>query len=59
MSPQIDITVAVKTTTPNTPDDFNISFNFNDVAVVTWKEVTNSDIAFYEIRRDNYPGVKM
>lgn len=44
MSPQIDITVAVKTTTPNTPDDFNISFN--DVAVVTWKEVTNSDIAF-------------
>lgn len=56
MSPQIDITVAVKTTTPNTPDDFNISFN--DVAVVTWKEVTNSDIAFYEIRRDNYPGVE-
>ena len=56
MSPQIDITVAVKTTTPNTPDDFNISFN--DVALVTWKEVTNSDIAFYEVRRDNYPGVE-
>lgn len=56
MSPQIDITVAVKTTTPNTPDDFNISFN--DVAVVTWKEVTNSDIAFYEVRRDHYPGVE-
>ncbi len=56
MSPQIDITVAVKTTTPNTPDDFNISFS--DVAVVTWKEVTNSDIAFYEVRRDNYPGVE-
>lgn len=56
MSPQIDITVAVKTTTPNTPDDFNISFN--DVAVATWKEVTNSDIAFYEVRRDNHPGVE-
>lgn len=56
MSPQIDITVAVKTTTPNTPDDFNISFN--GVAVVTWKEVTNSDIACYEVRRDNYPGVE-
>ena len=56
MSPQIDITVAVKTTTPNTPDDFNISFS--DVAVVTWKEVTNSDIAFYEVRCDNYPGVE-
>lgn len=56
MSPQIDITVALKTTTPNTPDDFNISFN--DVAVVTWKEVTNSDIAFYEVRRDNHPGVE-
>lgn len=56
MSPQIDITVAVKTTTPNTPDDFNISFS--NVAVVTWKEVTNSDIAFYEVRRDNYPGVE-
>lgn len=56
MSPQIDITVAVKTTTPNTPDDFSISFN--DVAVATWKEVTNSDIAFYEVRRDNHPGVE-
>ena len=56
MSPQIDITVAVKTTTPNTPDDFQISFN--DVAVATWKEVTNSDIAFYEVRRDNHPGVE-
>lgn len=56
MSPQIDITVAVKTTTPNTPDDFDISFN--DVAVATWKEVTNSDIAFYEVRRDNHPGVE-
>ena len=56
MSPQIDITVAVKTTTPNTPDDFNISFS--DVAVATWKEVTNSDIAFYEVRRDNHPGVE-
>ena len=55
-SPQIDITVAIKTNTPNTPDDFAISFG--NVATVTWKEVTNSDIAFYEVRRDSSPGVE-
>lgn len=55
-SPQIDITVAIKTTTPNTPDDFSISFG--NAATVTWKEVTNSDIAFYELRRDNSPGIE-
>ena len=56
MSPQIDITVAVKTTTPNTPDDFALSFA--NVATAAWKEVTNSDITFYEVRRDNNPGIE-
>ena len=56
MSPQIDITVAIKTMLPNTPDDFALSFS--DVATATWKEVTNSDIAFYEVRRDTNPGIE-
>lgn len=56
LSPQIDITVAIKTMLPNTPDDFALSFS--NVATATWKEVTNSDISFYEIRRDNNPGIE-
>ena len=56
LSPQIDITVAIKTMLPNTPDDF--ALNFSNVATATWKEVTNSDISFYEIRRDNNPGIE-
>ena len=56
LSPQIDITVAIKTMLPNTPDDFALSFS--NVATATWKEVTNSDIAFYEVRRDTNPGIE-
>lgn len=53
-SPQVDIKVALKTETPNTPDGFTIRFGTD--AVASWKEVTNSDIAFYEVRKDNVPG---
>ena len=55
-SPQITITVALKTTTPNTPDGFAISFG--QAAVASWKEVINADIMFYEIRKDDHPGVE-
>jgi len=55
-APQITITVAIKTTTPNTPDDFSIKFGRS--AIASWKEVINADIMFYEIRTDNHPGIE-
>ena len=56
LSPQFDITVASKTTTPNTPDGFGVEFG--TTAVASWQGVTNTDIAFYEVRRDTNPGVE-
>lgn len=55
-SPQMKILVALKTEIPNTPDGFDI--NFGTVCTVSWKEVTNTDIAFYEIRTDQSPGAE-
>ena len=55
-SPQTTIKVALKTETPNTPDNFTITFG--DAATASWSEVVNSDIAFYEIRKDTMPGVE-
>ena len=53
-SPQIKILVALKTEMPNTPDGFTIEFGAT--ATASWQEVTNTDIAFYEIRRDSNAG---
>ena len=53
-SPQIKILVALKTETPNTPDGFSIAFGA--AATASWQEVTNTDVAFYEIRRDTNAG---
>nr|DAK11822.1 MAG TPA: tail protein [Caudoviricetes sp.] len=50
-SPQLKILVALKTEIPNTPDGFNIDFGM--VCTASWKEVTNTDVAFYEIRTDD------
>ena len=55
-SPQMKILVALKTEIPNTPDGFGI--DFGSVCTASWKEVTNTDIAFYEIRTDQAPGVE-
>ena len=56
MSPQIKILVALKTEIPNTPDGFDI--NFGTVCTASWKEVTNTDVAFYEVRTDQSPGAE-
>ena len=53
-SPQIKILVALKTETPNTPDGFTLEFG--TTATASWQEVTNTDIAFYEIRLDSNAG---
>lgn len=55
-SPQMKILVALKTEIPNTPDGFDI--NFGTVCTASWKEVTNTDVAFYEIRTDQAPGAE-
>ena len=55
-APHVDIKVALKTEVPNTPDGFGIVFG--ESPVVSWKEVTNTDIAFYEVRLDPYAGVE-
>lgn len=56
LAPSKDIVVALKTYIPNTPDGFTV--DFGATAVATWKEVTNTDISFYEIRLDNHPGIE-
>lgn len=55
-SPQLKILVALKTEIPNTPDGFGI--DFGAACTASWKEVTNTDIAFYEIRTDQSPGAE-
>lgn len=54
LAPQTELLVALKTTTPNTPDGFGITFG--ESAVASWGEVTNADVAFYEIRYNQNPG---
>lgn len=55
-SPQLKILVALKTEIPNTPDGFGI--DFGSVCTASWKEITNTDIAFYEVRTDQSPGAE-
>lgn len=55
-SPQLKILVALKTEIPNTPDGFNV--DFGTVCTASWKEVTNTDVAFYEIRTDDSAGAE-
>lgn len=50
----IDLLIAAKTTIPNTPDGFGVTFT--DKVTVSWNDVTNTDVDFYEIRNDNSPG---
>lgn len=56
MSPQLKILVALKTEIPNTPDGFGI--DFGTVCTASWKEVTNTDVTFYEIRTDDNAGAE-
>ena len=54
-APRIEILVAVKSEIPNTPEGFGITFG-NRVELY-WDEVTNSDIAYYEVRTDQSVGL--
>ena len=54
-APRIEILVAVKSEIPNTPEGVGITFG-NRVELY-WDEVTNSDIAYYEVRTDQSTGL--
>ena len=56
VAPYTTITVALKTETPNTPDNFSLAFGAE--CVCSWSEVTNADIQFYEVRKDVQCGVE-
>ena len=51
---KFDYTVKAKTTTPNTPDGFSVTFGSE--ANATWNEVANADIEFYEVRTNTAVG---
>ena len=53
-APKVKILVALKTTTPTTPT--NAKLNFDKVITLSWDEVTNADIAYYEIRTNDKCG---
>lgn len=50
----LDIVVAEQTTKPLAPE--NLSIEFTDRAVAKWNAVTNTTIAYYEVRTNNAPG---
>lgn len=53
-APTVDVITTAKTTIPNTPNKFSITFGKNSVA--TWEEVSNADIQYYEVRTDVHYG---
>lgn len=55
-SPYVTVHAGVRTEKPNTPDGFSITFTDN--VKVFWKEVSNTDIYYYEIRKDQNPGIE-
>lgn len=55
-APTKTIVVAAKTTIPNAPD--GVSIAFGKTATLSWSEVTNADVAYYEVRTDNNPGAE-
>ena len=55
-SPCIEVVVKEKTETPDIPSGFGITFD--ETSTVYWNEVSNADISYYEIRKDQYPGTE-
>lgn len=50
----LDVIVAEQTTTPLAPE--NLTIEFTDRATARWRAVTNTSIAYYEVRTNNAPG---
>lgn len=56
-SPYVDVVATAKTETPNTPDGFSLKF-LKDGCMASWKDVSNADIQYYEIRTNTSVGVE-
>nr|DAJ30378.1 MAG TPA: tail protein [Caudoviricetes sp.] len=54
VAPKVKILVALKTTIPTTPT--NAKLTFDKVITLSWDEVTNADIAYYEVRTNDKCG---
>lgn len=54
-SAKTSILVALSTEVPNTPQ--NVSISIGELFKITWDEVHNADIKYYEVRLDNQVGV--
>lgn len=50
----LDVIVAEQTTKPLAPE--NLTIEFTDKAAARWNAVTNTSIAYYEVRTNNAPG---
>lgn len=53
-APTTELLVARKSTVPNSPEGFGITFG--EAVNLSWNEVTNADIAYYEVRTDQNAG---
>lgn len=53
-APYTTVRIAIKSDMPTTPEGGSITFD--TVPHVQWQEVTNTDIAYYEVRSDTFPG---
>lgn len=53
-APYTTVRVVIKSDMPTTPE--GVSITFDTVPHVQWQEVTNTDIAYYEVRSDTFPG---
>lgn len=54
LSPTVTVIATARTETPNTPNGFSI--DYGNVVRLSWKEVSNTDIDYYEVRDDTIAG---
>ncbi|WP_288570468.1 phage tail protein [uncultured Mitsuokella sp.] len=52
----IELTVEAKQTVPDTPTGFRKDFTLDKGFTFAWRDVTNSDVDYYELRYDQNPG---
>lgn len=52
----IELTVEAKQTVPDTPTGFRKDFTLGKGFTFAWRDVTNSDVDYYELRYDQKPG---
>ena len=51
-----EVEIKAKTVVPNTPQNFKADFQEDGKCILSWSDVTNSDVDLYELRTDKNPG---